>query len=65
VAFIEFLGIVYLCLFESGSVYPFSSFRSNSYTTLFLGEELFPSLFVLPIFPLGTISVPGVCVIWY
>jgi hypothetical protein len=62
--FVGFLGIV-LSLLESGSGYPFSSFCSKSYTTLFLGEEWFPSLFLLPIFPLGTVSVPELCVIWY
>jgi hypothetical protein len=29
-----------------------------------LGAELLPYLFHLPIFPLGTISIPGLCVIW-
>jgi hypothetical protein len=28
-----------------------------------VGGEWFPSLFRLPIFPLGTISGPGLCVI--
>jgi hypothetical protein len=28
-----------------------------------LGGEWFPSLFHLPIFSLGTVSVPGLCVI--
>jgi hypothetical protein len=39
----------------------FSSFHSKSCTTLFfgVGGEWFPSLFLLPIFPLGTVSIPG------
>jgi hypothetical protein len=28
-----------------------------------LGGEWFPSLFLLLIFPLGTVSIPGLCVI--
>jgi hypothetical protein len=63
VAFIGFLGIVYLILSEFGSGYLFSSFCSKYFTTLFLGGEWFPSLFHLLMFPLGTVSVPGLCVL--
>jgi hypothetical protein len=50
---------------ESGSRYQFSSFHSKSSSTLFLGGEWFLSLFLLAIYPLGTVSVPGLCVILY
>jgi hypothetical protein len=62
VGFIVFLGIVYLCLLESGSGCPFSSFPSKSFTNLFFGGEWFLSLFHLPIIPVDAVSVPGLCV---
>jgi hypothetical protein len=35
----------------------------QSCTNLFLDVEWFPSLFCLPITPLGVVTVPGLCVI--
>jgi hypothetical protein len=49
-------------LLESGTRYPFSSFPSEFCTNLFLGGEWFPSLFHLPIIPLGALSVPDLLV---
>jgi hypothetical protein len=46
----------------SGTGYPFSSFPSVSCTEL---GEWFPSLFHLPIIPLGDISNAVLRVIWY
>jgi hypothetical protein len=57
------LALFIFVLLESGSGYLFSSFLSESCTNLFWEGEWFPSLFHLPIFPLGTISVPELCVI--
>jgi hypothetical protein len=48
-------------LLGSGAEYPFSSFPSESCTNLFWGGEWFPSLFHLPIIPLGAVSVPVFC----
>jgi hypothetical protein len=50
---------------ESGTGYLFSSFHSESCTNLFWGGEMFPSLFHLPIIPLGAASVPGLRLIYY
>jgi hypothetical protein len=44
-------------LLESGTGYPFSSFLSESYIKLFWGREWFPSLFLIPIAPLGTVQL--------
>jgi hypothetical protein len=50
---------------ESGTGYPFSSFPSEFCIKLFWRGEWFPSLFRLPIAPLGAVSVPGLCVLIY
>jgi hypothetical protein len=50
---------------KSGCGDPFPSFPSESCTNLFFGGKWFPSLFHLPIIPLGAVSVPGLCVIYY
>jgi hypothetical protein len=41
----------------------FSSFPYESCIKLFLVGAWFPSIFCLPITPLGAISVPGLCVV--
>jgi hypothetical protein len=43
----------------------FLHFALNPILLYFGGREWFPSLFLLPIFPRDTVSVPGLCVIWY
>jgi hypothetical protein len=44
-------------LLESGTRYPFSLFLSESCFKLFYVGEWFPSLFFLPIIPLGTLQL--------
>jgi hypothetical protein len=61
--FLGSLAYFIFVLWKFGSGYVFSSFLSESCTNIFLWGEWFPSLFCLPIFPLGTVSFSGLCVI--
>jgi hypothetical protein len=51
------VSFILFCLLESGTGYPFSSFPPESCIKLFWGREWFPSLFHLPITPLGTVQL--------
>jgi hypothetical protein len=52
-------------LLESGTGYPFYSFPSESCINLFFGGEWFPSLFHLPIAPLGTVQLCSLIGNWW
>jgi hypothetical protein len=63
--FVGFLGIVYFC-FVGVWIWVSIFFISSEFcTNLFWKTEWFPFLFHLPIILLGTVSGPGLCIVWY